>query len=175
MPLDPTPQRCRRCRVTGKTRQPLRVGSSRRFFGARRAPIERTEHVTERIMLLSILAQATLALVQDLFLGALRSVRCCPRKIEKRTANPGGRSVVMELATATLLNGHDCSNFRTAVGKLINMAPWRPDMQFAIQHLSTQVLNPTTESRPAVKQLIRYLKGTHKTGLRREPHIFKRT
>ena len=40
------------------------------------------------------------------------------------------------------------------------MAPWRPDMQFAIQHLSTQVLNPTTESRPAVKQLIRYLKGT---------------
>ena len=34
------------------------------------------------------------------------------------------------------------------------MAPWRPDMQFAIQHLSTLVLNPTAESQRAVKQLI---------------------
>ena len=51
----------------------------------------------------------------------------------------------MELASATPLDGHDYSNFRTAVGKLIFMAPWRPDMQFAIQQLSTQVLNPTTE------------------------------
>ena len=42
-------------------------------------------------------------------------------------------------------------------------------MQFAIQQLSTQVLNPTTESRRAVKQLIRYLKGTQHTCLRLEP------
>ena len=33
-------------------------------------------------------------------------------------------------------------------------------MQFAIRQQSTQVLNPTTESKRAVKQLIRYLKGT---------------
>ena len=33
------------------------------------------------------------------------------------------------------------------------MAPWRPDMQFAIRQLSTQVLKPTTESKRAVKQL----------------------
>ena len=50
----------------------------------------------------------------------------------------------MELASATPVNGHDYSNFRTAVGKLIFMAPWRPDMQFAIQQLSTQVLNLTS-------------------------------
>ena len=75
----------------------------------------------------------------------------------------------MELASATSLDGHDYFNFRTAVGKLIFMAPWRPDMQFAIQQLSTQVLNTTTESKRAVKQLIRYLKGTQHTCLRLEP------
>ena len=65
--------------------------------------------------------------------------------------------------------------FRTAVGKLIFMAPWRPDMQFAIQQLSTQVLNPTTESKRAVKQLIRYLKGTQHTCLRLEPREMVQT
>ena len=60
---------------------------------------------------------------------------------------------VMELASATPLDGHDYSNFRTAVGKLIFMAHWRPDVQFAMEQLSTQVLNPTTESKRAVKQL----------------------
>ena len=43
-------------------------------------------------------------------------------------------------------------------------------MQFAIRQLSTQVLHPTTESKRAVKQLIRYHKGTHNTCLRLEPH-----
>ena len=75
----------------------------------------------------------------------------------------------MEQASATPLDGHEYSNSRTAVGKLIFMAPWRPDMQFSIQQLSTQVLNPTTESRRAVKQLIRYLKGTQHACLRLEP------
>ena len=87
----------------------------------------------------------------------------------KPTVIPGRRSTVMELASATPLDGHDYSNLRTAVGKLIFMAPWRPDMQFAIQQLSTQVLNPTTESKRALKQLIRYLKGTQHTCLRLEP------
>ena len=41
----------------------------------------------------------------------------------------------MELATVIPLDGHDCSNFRTDVGILIFMAPWRPDMRFAIQQL----------------------------------------
>ena len=68
--------------------------------------------------------------------------------------NPGRRSTVMELATAILLDGHDYSNFRTAVDKFIFMALWRPDMQFATNQLSTQVLNPTTENKRAVTQLI---------------------
>ena len=87
----------------------------------------------------------------------------------KPTANPDRRSTVMELASATPLDGHEYTNFRTAVGKLIFMAPWRPDMQFAVQQLSTHVLNPTTESKRAVKQLTRYLKGTQHTCLRVEP------
>ena len=76
---------------------------------------------------------------------------------------------MVEPASTTPLDGHDRSNFRTAVGKLIFMAPWSPAMQFAIQQLSTQVLNPTTESKRAVKQLIRYLKGTQHTCPRLEP------
>ena len=48
-------------------------------------------------------------------------------------------------------------------------------MQFAIQQLFTQVLNPTTESKRAVKQLIRYLKGTQHTCLRFEPREMVQT
>ena len=58
----------------------------------------------------------------------------------KPTVNPGRRSTVMELASATPLDGHDYSNFRTAVGKLIFMAPWRPDMQ--IRHPTTIHTSP---------------------------------
>ena len=86
----------------------------------------------------------------------------------KPTANPGRRSTVIELATAIPLDGHDYSNFGRAVGTLIFMAPWRPDVQFAIQQLSIQVLNSTTQSERAVKQLIRYLNGTQHTCLRLE-------
>ena len=93
----------------------------------------------------------------------------------KPTVNPGRNSTVMEFASATPLDGHDYSNFRTAVGKLIFMAPWRPDVQFANQQLSTQVLNPTTESKRAVKLLIRYLKGTQHTCLRLEPREMVQT
>ena len=67
------------------------------------------------------------------------------------------------------------SCFRTAFGKLIFMAPWRPDMQIAIQQLSTQVLKPTTESKRAVKQLLRYLKGTQHTCRRLGPREMVQT
>ena len=77
----------------------------------------------------------------------------------------------MELASATPLGGHDYFNFRTNVGKLIFMA----HMQCAIQQQSTQVLNPTTESKRAVKQLIRYLQGTQHTCLRLEPREMVQT
>ena len=54
------------------------------------------------------------------------------------------------------------------------MAPWKADMQFATQQLPTQVLNPTSESKRTVKQLLR-LKGTHNTCLRLETHILIQT
>ena len=44
-----------------------------------------------------------------------------------------------------------------------------------IQQLSTQVLNPTTESKRAGKQLIRYLNGTQHTCLRLEPREMVQT
>ena len=54
----------------------------------------------------------------------------------------------MELASAISLDGHDYSNFRTAVGKLIFMAPWRPDMQFTIQQISTHKFS-ISQQRPS--------------------------
>ena len=51
-------------------------------------------------------------------------------------ALPSTRSTVMEFATANPLDRHDYSNFRTAVGKLIFMAPWRADVQVAAQSLN---------------------------------------
>ena len=76
----------------------------------------------------------------------------------------------MELATANRVDRHDYSDSRTAVGKLVFMAPVRPEMQFAIQQLSTQVMNPTSESTRAVETTTRNLKGTHNTCLRIESH-----
>ena len=78
----------------------------------------------------------------------------------KSTVIPGRGSTMMEVASATPLDCHDYSKFRSTIGKLIFTALWRPDLQFAIQRLSTQVLNPTTQSKRAMKQLIRYLTGT---------------
>ena len=42
-------------------------------------------------------------------------------------------------------------------------------MQFAIQQLSTHVINPKTESKRSVKELIRLLKDTQHTCFRLEP------
>ena len=68
----------------------------------------------------------------------------------KPTANLGGRSTAMELASAIPLDG---VMITPAVGKLIFMSPWRPDMQFAIQQLSTQVSSPTSDSKRAVEKV----------------------
>ena len=70
----------------------------------------------------------------------------CALENSKPTANPGRRSTVMELASATPLDGHDYSNFRTAVGKLIFMPPWRQDMQFAIQPDREQAHSETVDT-----------------------------
>ena len=92
----------------------------------------------------------------------------------KTTVNRGRPCAVTELTSTTPLDDHDYSNFRTAVGKIVFMANWRPDMQFAIQQLSTQVLNPT-KSKRAVEQLIRYLKGTQHICLHFEPREMVQT
>ena len=66
----------------------------------------------------------------------------------KPTVNPGRRLTVMELASATPLDGHDYSNFLTAVGK--THLHGTLETRHAIRHpttIHTQVLNPTTESK----------------------------
>ena len=63
----------------------------------------------------------------------------------KPIVNPGRRSTVMELASATPLDGHDHSNFRTSRRK--NSSSWHLGDQtcnLPSNNLSTQVLNPST-------------------------------
>ena len=88
----------------------------------------------------------------------------------KPTVNPGRRSTVMELASATLRLVKSAPTFAQASE---NLSSWHTlETRHVIRHptTSTQVLNPTTESKRGVKQLIRYLKGTQHTCLRLEPH-----
>ena len=82
----------------------------------------------------------------------------------KPTDNPGGRFTVMELASATPVDGHDYSNFRTAVGKLIFMAPWRPDMQFAIQQTINTSPQPH-DSEQARSETVDTISQRHSTHL----------
>ena len=65
----------------------------------------------------------------------------------KPTANPGKRSTLMELASATPLDGDEYSNFRTAVGKLIFMVPWRR----AICHPTTFHTSPQPRQRASAQ------------------------
>ena len=76
----------------------------------------------------------------------------------KPSVNPGRRLTVMELASATSLDGHDYSNFRTAVGKLIFMAPWRPDMTTV--HTSSQ-LHDREQARSETVDTISQRHATH--------------
>ena len=87
----------------------------------------------------------------------------------KPTVTTGRRSTLQELAQAQPLEGEEYQTFRTGVGKLIFVAPWRPDAQEAIMQLSTQVSCPTTESRRGLKHLLRYLKGTQTAVLQLYP------
>ena len=60
----------------------------------------------------------------------------------KPAVDPGRRSTVMELASATPLDGHDYSNFRTAVGKLIFM-----ETRHAIRHPTSIHTSPQPHDR----------------------------
>ena len=63
----------------------------------------------------------------------------------KPTANPGRRSRVLEHASAIPLDGHDHSNFRTAVGKLIFTVTL--ETRHAIRHPTTIHTSPQSHNR----------------------------
>ena len=61
------------------------------------------------------------------------------------TANPGRHSTVMKLATAIHLDGHDYSNFRTAVGETYLHGTL--DTRHAIRHPTTIHTSPQSHNR----------------------------
>ena len=85
-------------------------------------------------------------------------------KNSKPTVDPGRRSTVMELASATPLDGHDYSNFRTAVGKLIFMAPL--ETRHAIHHPTTNHTSPQAHDREQARsETIDTISKKHSTHL----------
>ena len=77
---------------------------------------------------------------------------------------------MVELASATGLDGHDYSSFRTAVGNSLSYLGDQTCNSPSNNYPHKSSINTTTESKRAVKQLIRYLKGTQHTCLRHELH-----
>ena len=90
----------------------------------------------------------------------------------KPTANSKQKlNIDVELATAIPLDGHDYSNFRTAVGKLTFMATWGPDMQ--IRHSTTIHTSRQSHNRKQARsETIATItpQSTRNTGLRLEKH-----
>ena len=64
----------------------------------------------------------------------------------KPTANPGRRSIVMGLASATPQGGHEHSNFRTAVGKLTHLHGTL-ETRHAVRHPTTIHTSPQSHNR----------------------------
>ncbi|XP_054812150.1 secreted RxLR effector protein 161-like [Prosopis cineraria] len=59
----------------------------------------------------------------------------------------------------------DPTDYRSALGTLQYLTNTRPDISFAVNHLSQFLSKPTTEHWKGVKRIFRYLKGTSQFGL----------
>ena len=69
----------------------------------------------------------------------------------------------------TPLEPAEHAKYRTAVGKLLWLAFFRPDCSYAVKELSRDVKSPTLESLAKLKHLLRYIVGTKQSVLRLRP------
>lgn len=88
-----------------------------------------------------------------------------------RTNMLGAKPVTTPMATSPKLTLHsgtrllDPTEYRSVVGSLQYLAFTRPDISFSVNKLSQFMHSPTTDHWNAVKRLLRYLAGTHDSGI----------
>ncbi|WVZ13928.1 hypothetical protein V8G54_011494 [Vigna mungo] len=69
------------------------------------------------------------------------------------------------IPTPMSLNGDAAASYRRLIGKLIYLTTTRPDITFAVNHLSQFMSAPTTAHQQATTRILQYLKGTPGTGI----------
>ncbi|WVY96778.1 hypothetical protein V8G54_028929 [Vigna mungo] len=67
--------------------------------------------------------------------------------------------------TVRSLDDTDVASYRRLIGKLIYLTTTRPDITFAVNHLSQFMSAPTTAHQQATSRILRYLKGTPGAGI----------
>ncbi len=73
---------------------------------------------------------------------------------------PGSTGSRPETDVLELLSKEEHTLYRMVVGKLLYIAPERPDMQYAVKERSRSLSAPTQEDFKELKKLARYLAGT---------------
>lgn len=88
-----------------------------------------------------------------------------------RTNMLGAKPVTAPMATSPKLSLHsgtrllDPTEYRSVVGSLQYLAFTRPDISYSVNNLSQFMHAPTTDHWNAVKRTLRYLAGTHGSGI----------
>ena len=76
------------------------------------------------------------------------------------TRTTGSADVKLPGDGVSLLSKEDHAVYRSCVGKILWLAPIRPDISYAVKELSRSLTEPTEEDKAKLKHLARYLRGT---------------
>ncbi|WVZ17643.1 hypothetical protein V8G54_010625 [Vigna mungo] len=121
------------------------LGDLTYFLGLEVARNSKGLHLSQRKYVLDILAET----------GMLDSSPVPTPMVHKHSATN----------TNQFLNGDAAASYRRLIGKLIYLTTTRPDITFAVNHLSQFMSAPTTTHQQATTRILRYLKGTPGTGI----------
>nr|KYP54533.1 Copia protein [Cajanus cajan] len=83
----------------------------------------------------------------------------------KPVSTPTDYTTKLHQTAGSPLSDVDASSFRRLIGRLIYLTNTRPDISYAVQHLSQYVSHPTTAHQQAANRILRYIKGSPRAGV----------
>ncbi|XP_028220220.1 uncharacterized protein LOC114401833 [Glycine soja] len=83
----------------------------------------------------------------------------------KPLSTPSDYATKLHQQSRTPLSLEDVSSFRRLIGRLIYLTNTRPNITYAMQHLSQLVVAPTSAHQQAVVRILRYIKGSPRAGI----------
>ena len=83
----------------------------------------------------------------------------------KLVSTPMDYGTKLHVNSGTPLSDNCSSSYRRLIGRLIYLTNTRPDINYAVQHLSQFVSNPTTAHQQVAYRILRYIKGVLGTSL----------